>query len=76
MPGPSYYSGSCALSEGCCAWQPILREPLSIYWPETVEAELAGYPRVEAASGNFGFALLLELKTFTVGNLPPSIRPH
>jgi SAM-dependent methyltransferase len=50
-------------------------EPLSIYWPETVEAELARYPRVETLRAELraaGFVRLSQLEVESGGLLPDS----
>jgi SAM-dependent methyltransferase len=51
------------------------REPLSIYWPQTVEAELARYPRVETLRAELreaGFVRLSQLEVESGGLLPDS----
>ena len=51
------------------------REPLSIYWPETVEAELARYPRVEtlrAEPREAGFVRLSAIEVASRGFLTNS----
>jgi ubiquinone/menaquinone biosynthesis C-methylase UbiE len=51
------------------------REPLSIYWPETVEAELARYPRVETLRAELreaGFVRLSALEVTSRGFLTNS----
>jgi ubiquinone/menaquinone biosynthesis C-methylase UbiE len=54
------------------------REPLSIYWPETVQAELARYPRVETLRAELreaGFVRLNALEVASRGSLTDS-RPY
>jgi ubiquinone/menaquinone biosynthesis C-methylase UbiE len=51
------------------------REPLSIYWPETVEAELARYPRVETLRAELceaGFVRLSAHEVASRGSLTDS----
>ena len=51
------------------------REPLSIYWPETVEAELARYPRVKTLRAELreaGFVQLSALEVASRGSLTDS----
>ena len=44
------------------------REPLSIYWPETVEAELARYPRVETLRAELREAGFVRLSALEVAS--------
>jgi SAM-dependent methyltransferase len=51
------------------------REPLSVYWPETVEAELARYPYIETLRAELreaGFVLLSALDVASRGFLTDS----